>query len=43
VIRIRFQLKHGELYSFWTSNSESGHSGGYLAAGSADYKEDMDS
>jgi hypothetical protein len=33
VIRFRFAITHGHLYSFWVSKSRRGESGGYLAAG----------
>ncbi len=32
-VRLRFHLKSGSLYSFWVSASQTGSSGGYLAAG----------
>lgn len=32
-VRIRFRLQKGSLYSFWFSDSPSGSSSGYLAAG----------
>jgi hypothetical protein len=32
-VRFRFSLAGGSLYSFWVSASESGVSGGYVAAG----------
>jgi len=32
-VRFRFHLASGRLYSFWVSASESGASGGYVAAG----------
>ncbi len=33
VIRVKFECSEGSLYSFWLSEDEEGHSGGYLAAG----------
>ncbi|MGN0232709.1 MAG: glycosyl hydrolase family 32 [Muribaculaceae bacterium] len=33
IVRFRFHLTSGELYSFWVSGSENGESGGYTAAG----------
>jgi hypothetical protein len=36
-VRFRFLLESGRLYAFWVSREETGESGGYLAAGSADY------
>ena len=33
VVRFRFHLRHGQLYAFWVSPSESGASHGYVAAG----------
>lgn len=33
VVRFRFQLKNGRLYSFWVSPDQSGASYGYVAAG----------
>ncbi len=32
-VRFRFRLRRGRLYAFWVSASESGASGGYVAAG----------
>lgn len=32
-IRIAFKVKKGDLYSFWTSDTEKGESGGMMAAG----------
>ena len=32
-VRFRFQLRQGELYSFWVSKSPRGRSDGYVAAG----------
>ena len=32
-VRFRFRLTRGRLYAFWVSASESGASGGYVAAG----------
>lgn len=36
-VRFRFLLSRGSLFSFWMSGSDSGASGGYLAAGSPDH------
>lgn len=36
-IRFRFQMSSGDLFAFWTSENDSGSSGGYLAAGGAAY------
>lgn len=33
-VRLRFHLANGRFYAFWVSSTESGASGGYLAAGS---------
>ncbi|MDE6131085.1 MAG: hypothetical protein K2F74_05800, partial [Muribaculaceae bacterium] len=33
VIRLRFHLTDGDLYSFWISDKESGESRGYTAGG----------
>ncbi|MCX6623912.1 MAG: glycosyl hydrolase family 32, partial [Acidobacteria bacterium] len=33
VVRVRFHLRSGRLYSFWVSPDPSGASGGYVAAG----------
>jgi len=35
-VRLRFQLKDGELYSFWVSPDANGASHGYVAAGGPD-------
>ena len=40
--RIVFELKKGDLYSFWFSPSEKGESLGFVAAGSGDYPGDRD-
>ena len=32
-LRFRFTLTDGELYSFWVSRTEAGHSGGFLGGG----------
>ena len=37
-VRLRFKLTKGQLYSFWTSNTPNGASGGYLAAGGPGYE-----
>jgi hypothetical protein len=36
-VRLRFQLRNGELYSFWVSDREDGRSNGYIAAGGPGY------
>jgi hypothetical protein len=36
-VRLRFHLRHGELYSFWVSDRENGRSNGYIAAGGPGY------
>ena len=36
-VRLRFTLSHGAMYSFWVSHATTGHSGGYVSAGSPDY------
>jgi hypothetical protein len=42
-VRLRFHLTAGHLYSFWISQSASGSSGGYVAAGGPRYKGPIDS
>jgi hypothetical protein len=37
VIRFRFHLENGHLYSFWVSPEENGASHGYVAAGGPGY------
>jgi hypothetical protein len=32
-VRLRFHLEKGDLYAFWISADERGHSGGYVAGG----------
>ena len=34
-VRLRFRLDRGDLYAFWVTDSETGESGGYPAAGVA--------
>ncbi len=41
-VRLRFWLDRGDLYSFWISNSSSGASGGYVAAGGPGLKSSRD-
>lgn len=41
-VRIRFQLRNAQLYSFWVSKSESGASGGYVAAGGPGFEHNYD-
>ena len=41
-LKLRFTLTDGDLYSFWCTDDDSGKSGGYLAAGSADYPSGRD-
>lgn len=36
-VRFRFHVRSGKLYSFWVSASDSGASGGYVAAGGPKY------
>jgi hypothetical protein len=38
VVRFRFQLTKGKVYAFWVSLSESGGSGGYVAAGGPGFR-----
>ena len=42
-VRLRFHLTAGHLYSFWISQSTSGKSGGYLAAGGPGFQGPIDS
>src|SRR5262249_40319703 len=35
VVRLRFAMTRGQLFSFWVSDSSTGSSGGYSAAGHA--------
>lgn len=42
VVRFRFHLKGGKLYSFWVSPDESGASYGYVAAGGPGYTSPRD-
>jgi hypothetical protein len=41
-VRLRFHLRHGSLYAFWMSPSESGVSGGYVAAGGPGFVNGVD-
>ena len=41
-VQFRFYLTNGALYSFWVSNSASGASNGYIAAGGPGYTSDID-
>ena len=41
-LKVAFRLYSGDLYSFWFSETETGESGGYVAAGSQDYPGDRD-
>jgi hypothetical protein len=41
-VKLRFYLTNGELYSFWVTNSASGASNGYIAAGGPGFTSDMD-
>jgi hypothetical protein len=41
-VQFRFYLTNGSLYSFWVSNSTSGASNGYVAAGGPGYTSDID-
>ena len=41
-VQFRFYLTNGALYSFWVSNSASGASNGYVAAGGPGYTSDID-
>ncbi|HIJ69921.1 MAG TPA: glycosyl hydrolase family 32 [Planctomycetes bacterium] len=41
-VRLRFELEHGQLYSFWISPSESGASYGYVAAGGPGFEGPID-
>lgn len=42
VLKLRFTMEKGDLYSFWFTDDAGGKSGGYLAAGSGDYASDRD-
>jgi hypothetical protein len=42
VVRFKFYLRHGSLYSFWVSPSESGASMGYVAAGGPGFTSSRD-
>jgi hypothetical protein len=41
-VRFKFHLRNGDLYSFWTSGSLHGTSGGYLAGGGSAFKSRQD-
>ncbi|MGB8166339.1 MAG: hypothetical protein WCF18_02540 [Chthoniobacteraceae bacterium] len=41
-VRFRFQLKQGELYSFWVTPDANGASHGYVAAGGPDFPGSID-
>lgn len=41
-VRFRFELVDGAFYSFWVSETASGHSNGYLAAGGPGYTSSRD-
>jgi hypothetical protein len=41
-VQLRFYLTNGALYSFWVSNSASGASNGYVAAGGPGFTGDVD-
>ena len=41
-VQFRFQLTHGQLYSFWVSPDESGASYGYVAAGGPGFTGELD-
>lgn len=41
-LKFRFTLRNGKLYAFWTSSSELGQSGGYLAAGGPGFSKATD-
>jgi hypothetical protein len=43
VVRLRFHLKNGQLFSFWVSPDKAGHSQGYVAAGGPEFKGPVDS
>ncbi len=42
VVRLRFQMKRGSLYSFWVSRDATGRSDGYVAAGGPGYTGPID-
>ncbi|UCD27462.1 MAG: hypothetical protein JSV03_10085 [Planctomycetota bacterium] len=42
LVRFRFHLTHGKLYSFWVSPDQSGASHGYVAAGGPGYTSPRD-
>ena len=42
IVRFRFQLKQGELYSFWVTPDANGASHGYVAAGGPDFAGPID-
>jgi hypothetical protein len=37
-VRLRFHLEKGDLYAFWISADERGHSGGYVAGGGPEFR-----
>jgi hypothetical protein len=41
-VRLRFQLTDGRIYAFWVTASESGASGGYVAAGGPAFRSPRD-
>ena len=41
-VRFRFSLARADLFAFWVSASESGHSGGYVAAGGPGFSRTRD-
>ena len=41
-VRFRFSLARADLFAFWVSVSESGHSGGYVAAGGPGFSRTRD-
>ena len=42
VVRFRFTVTRGRLYSFWVSGSPTGASGGYVAAGGPGFRSGRD-
>ena len=41
-VKFKFHLKNGSLYAFWISNTSSGASQGYVAAGGPDFGGPLD-
>ena len=41
-VRFRMHLVNGEIYSFWVSQSQSGESNGYVAAGGPEFNGAID-